>query len=384
MDYIYQEMFGGGRDIKYLDYHSLNKYNEEYVVLPVIMPMADYYPNGFADRFSDRIIPVFLSLTMVKPILTKKEIDYLKKYEPIGCRDEHTLITMRKYGIKSYLNGCITITLPFRSMDNNSFNRIFIVDVERKAMNCIPDNIKDSAKYRTHTIKKVENPKSIAIDQYREYKETASLIITSRLHCAVPCLAAGIPVILIRDNITYRMSWLEKILPIYTSQEARHIKWYPEPVDRMGIENQKRIVKSVVKDRLEAVYENNQKMLDLSYFYENRNKSNYTIDACIDHIAFLKENWKNKNGNYKYSFWGLNQNTEWLVEYISENYPNAVFCHVYDTYREVEFRGEKSLSPQAIANNKEETIFVTSKGVKNHAKSLFDEISLPPHMYSLP
>ena len=101
IDYLYSVMGIPAEEIVYIDYHSLRAYDGEYVILPVTMPMVDYFPNGFADRFSERIIPVFLGVTMVKETLTEKEQIYLRKYEPIGCRDERTLNTMRKYGILS-------------------------------------------------------------------------------------------------------------------------------------------------------------------------------------------------------------------------------------------------------------------------------------------
>lgn len=78
------------------------------------MPLINYIEGGLAKMFSDYIIPVFLGLTMVKDTLEKEEATYLRQYAPIGCRDKRTLLTLRKYGIQSFLNGCFTITMPNR------------------------------------------------------------------------------------------------------------------------------------------------------------------------------------------------------------------------------------------------------------------------------
>lgn len=55
------------------------------------------------------------------------------------------------------------------------------------------------------------------------YKNEAKLIITSALHCASPCVAMGIPVILCRQNDEQltRFSALDGILPIYTIDDFR-------------------------------------------------------------------------------------------------------------------------------------------------------------------
>ena len=55
--------------------------------------------------------------------------------------------------------------------------------------------------------------------RYQEYQDNASLIITSLLHISTPCVAYGIPVILARDLISYRFSWLDKLLPIYSEND---------------------------------------------------------------------------------------------------------------------------------------------------------------------
>ena len=143
IDHIYRQMGVPRDDIVYIDYHNLRDYDGDYAILPVSMPMVDYFPNGFADRFSDRIIPVFLGVTMVKESLTEKEQTYLRKYAPIGCRDERTLRTMRRYGIMAYLNGCITVTLPRRA--HEAGGDIYIVDVDESCQQLIPAEIRARA-----------------------------------------------------------------------------------------------------------------------------------------------------------------------------------------------------------------------------------------------
>jgi hypothetical protein len=36
-----------------------------------------------------------------------------KKYEPIGCRDEKTVVKLKALGVKAYFSGCLTTTISF-------------------------------------------------------------------------------------------------------------------------------------------------------------------------------------------------------------------------------------------------------------------------------
>ncbi|WP_073095483.1 polysaccharide pyruvyl transferase family protein [Cyclobacterium lianum] len=48
------------------------------------------------------------------------------------------------------------------------------------------------------------------------YKRYATLVVTSRLHCALPCIAMGIPVIFFGNPLDYRVSIIGELgLKIY-------------------------------------------------------------------------------------------------------------------------------------------------------------------------
>ncbi|WP_086229661.1 MULTISPECIES: hypothetical protein [Campylobacter] len=61
-------------------------------------------------------------------------------------------------------------------------------------------------------------------DLLQTYKNKAKLIVTSALHCAAPCTAMGIPVVLIaknQENIN-RFSAIKGIIPIYTYDDLKN------------------------------------------------------------------------------------------------------------------------------------------------------------------
>ncbi len=368
------------KDVVYIPTDDLDSYSGEYVILPVTMPLIDYREGGIAGRFSERIIPVFLGFTMVKDSLEPGEVAYFKRFEPIGCRDERTLHTLRRYHIDCYLHGCITVTLPRRPCAHQA-DKVFIVDVDESLLGLIPDHLKQNAEYRTHLIKqRLENPKDAAIHQYQEYKDQAKLVITSLLHCAVPCAAAGIPVIMISTGVSYRMAWLEKLLPIYTPDRVDSVNWDPKPLE---MEEHKEHVLSLTARRLRAAFEKYNEILDLSFFYEERSKSEYVNDAIFSLQQFIAENWTDLEATYQYSVWGMTQSAELLVDYISARYPNARLCHAYDAFRQVHFRGLISEHPNAIENYPDETVFVTTPGAEKAARELFERLKRPAGTFSI-
>ena len=82
---------------------------------------------------SDEIDPLFVSFhlnsTAAPFMLTDKGIAYLKKHEPIGCRDKFTVQILEEKGIKAYFTGCLTLTLDnYKVDDSERGDDIYIVD----------------------------------------------------------------------------------------------------------------------------------------------------------------------------------------------------------------------------------------------------------------
>lgn len=380
IDYLYEQMGLSRDEIVYIDLDDLSTYNGVQVYLPVSMPLINQFEHGVADMFSPKITPVFFGLTMPKEILLPEEIEYYKKYEPIGCRDEQAYNTMVKYGVKAYLGGCITISLPKRNLDLNNQKKIFIVDVPEKLKSYIPPDISMYAEWNTHIFYgNVDNPKKLAEERYQRYKNEACLMITGLLHAAVPCLAYGIPVILARDCVSYRFAWLESLLPIYDENSFGKINWSPEVAD---IENHKKIVKDLFAKRMKGQDANNE-IQYLHNFYMNRNRSNYKNDVFIEIQEFIDKTWLDKDKKYEYSVWGLTQIAEVTVDYISKKYPNAKLTHVYDKRPGLAFMGMKSIEPENIEKFPDETVFVTTVSAATPAKELFDRVGKAKNLYQI-
>jgi len=186
---------------------------------------------------SEDIQPLFVSFhvnnTAAPNMLDDKGIAYLKKHEPIGCRDQFTADTLKGKGIDAYFTGCLTLTLDsYKVDDSQRGDDIYIVDPlysyptwKKVTVNWkrVIRSIQDGKIFRTGRKKKhisgfidedllksahhinQEPPAGIHTDEQKfamaedilkKYAK-AKLVITSRIHCALPCLALGTPVIFV-------------------------------------------------------------------------------------------------------------------------------------------------------------------------------------------
>ncbi len=392
-DYLYNSMGVSKDDIVYIDLYDLHKYNGAQVKLPVSMPLINYYENGIAGMFSDKITPIFFGLTLAKDTLTHKEVEYYKRYEPIGCRDERAYNTMIKYGINAYLGGCLTIALPRRKTSNKQ-DKIFIVDIPDEAKEFIPSDILKDAVWLTHTLygELEKSPYCMAKDRLKLYSDEAKLVITSLLHASIPCTALGIPVILLKKNVSYRFAWAEALLKIYTPEEYNDVDWFITPPPHYSasgrtkmpitLENHKEIVRRLFVKRMQdedAAEEINY----LHNFYMNRERKPYDVDCFLSIQKFIDETWIDHNRDYKYAIWGLTQISELTVDYIKKHYTHAQLSHVYDLRTGISFREKISISPDNIVNNPDEIIFVTGLGAGKQAKEFFYNLNRSEDSYHI-
>lgn len=330
LEKLYYEMGIIQNDIIKIDMCDLTIYNGEYVLLPMLGVAIGI---GFCPLpISPKIIPVFISAHFAINELSSEIQTYLREYAPIGCRDEYSLQTMRKYGIPAYLSGCITTIFNKRIFEPDK-KKIYLIDIPSKLEKYLPEDIKNNAIKETHllplekkdmTHSAAEKFAEIARNRLNEYKTNASLIVSSRMHALVPCMAMGIPIIAVFDNISYRFSWLDKYIFLYTEEEFQNINWEPPIID---YESEKIKIKEMFKQIIYAQYNKFCRQYKISEFYENRNRAIYGnkyINA-IKSIEFEKK-------DFEYIIWGCGLIGNSVFEIIQKIYPNAKLVAAVDEY----------------------------------------------------
>ena len=250
-----KQFFSNSSTFLYIDRDHTNEYQGESVKL-IMNGWYSHEPQNWPP--SVLINPLFVAIhineTIKDQLLTEKSIAYFKRFEPIGCRDHNTLKMLSSKGINAYFSGCLTLTLGL-TYKNNQVNskKIYIVDpffyfnkrlssllnyaltltCHYKVIKEIANKIEGSvavpqtgwkaliiaaALYKQlHTVIEDDvfiNAEFICQEFYsKDYRndddkfkkadeilrkyEQARYVITSRIHCALPCLAMGTPVVFI-------------------------------------------------------------------------------------------------------------------------------------------------------------------------------------------
>lgn len=192
---------------------------------------------------SKQINPLFVSFhvnsTAAPFMLTDKGIAYLKAQSPIGCRDKHTVKILKDKGIDAYFTGCLTLTLDnYKVDDSQRGDDIYIVDpfynypttdklfispkhlakgilkgdafklnkIQKQLKRVVDEDLLANAKYVTQILpigKQTDEEKFAYAEECLKKYAKAKLVITSRIHCALPCLAMGTPVIFLNAFNTF-------------------------------------------------------------------------------------------------------------------------------------------------------------------------------------
>lgn len=194
-----------------------------------------------------KICPLFIAfhirLKACPYILNKNSLEYFKNNEPIGCRDPFTNNLLNKNGIKSFETNCLTLTL--NKINTPYTGKIYVSSRDREIEKYIPNHIKyDYINHYSNT-SNFEQNMELAKKLLIKYSG-AKLVITTFLHCALPCIGMGIPVICfypnssknINESDKERLSGLKKIIDIQTFKDVHKVDWNPKCVDISNFKNE--------------------------------------------------------------------------------------------------------------------------------------------------
>lgn len=368
------ESMGIARDeVVKIGINEVADYNGEPLILPINVNLSlNWVVNIFP--LSPNIYPVFIGFSYFAAAkLPDIMLDYLKIYQPIGCRDEFTLDLMRQNGIQAYLYGCITATLD---RINPRGNKIILADaapaVEEKCYsvfgreNCISishivpsDAVNDNQVFYDKTL------------QYLElYKREAKLVVTARIHSMSPCMAMGIPVIPIVENISPRMAWIDKFLTVYTVDDVDRIDWSAGG-QKVAYEDIKKKMRGIAVKRIKESYDQYAELADLDFFYQDRKKASYGSK----YLCELKKLEQTKLENMRFAIWGCGQIGMNFCNVMKKQYPHSELVMPVDTFCKGEFNGKIICGPDDIKGLDEDVfIFITSYSGRQDIKSHLDNI----------
>lgn len=217
---------------------------DAYLDSPHHLVMNTWYKLGNDTRLpSRRINPIFHGFSVGNDeLFDKRFLNYISNFSPIGCRDLWSVDFLKKNGIDAYWSGCSSIFAgSFLKNITERTDTILNYDVPSAFLkkyappeifsklitstNHVPYFGRDDALYRFGQV-----------ERFLRKLASAKLVITRRLHIALPCIGLGIPVIVFPDerlsNSRRRFSGVERMLPIYFQQDVesgQKIDWNPKP-----------------------------------------------------------------------------------------------------------------------------------------------------------
>lgn len=189
-------------------------------------------PNWPPDRMVDPLFVSFhLNSHIANELLSPQGLEFFKQNAPIGCRDPQTQAYLQDKGVDAYWSSCLTTTLDLDYARDPNPQGIVFCDVlfsqpdygemlqkpraayralrrrqvfqgfaRRNLLNSLfTKRILGEATYVTHKFSRHEPHErrfSRADELLRLYAK-ARFVVTSRIHCALPCLAIGTPVLFI-------------------------------------------------------------------------------------------------------------------------------------------------------------------------------------------
>ena len=138
--------------------------------------------------------------------------DFLTAYGPVGVRDESSIEFLNDLGIDNYFSGCITLTLPKQKETDDKGTYIVINDLnpacEKATRKWAEDNGLE-VRVLTHQLGtgnaelSFEERMKLAEERLIVY-QNAVCVVTRRLHCTLPCIAMGVPVVPVVGMDTYK------------------------------------------------------------------------------------------------------------------------------------------------------------------------------------
>jgi Capsular polysaccharide synthesis protein/Polysaccharide pyruvyl transferase/Methyltransferase domain len=192
---------------------------------------AEWPPNPRLDPiylgFHTRL---FQSPTLVSP----EAIEHYKLHEPIGCRDRYTAAMLRSHGVDTYLSYCLSLLYERRLLAPETQTETFVVSRDRGILGHLPASLGEShfIAHYSGTFDFHENMLRVA-HLLERYRTRAKLIVTTLLHCALPAVAMGIPVVAfypansepMHASDRERFSSLERLIRVFRLEEAPDVDW---------------------------------------------------------------------------------------------------------------------------------------------------------------
>jgi hypothetical protein len=186
------------------------------------------------------ILGFHIRLFQCPELMSDASVDFFRLHQPIGCRDVYTESLLRSKGVEAFTSNCLSLTLSRRIEYPTTQTEVFVVSRDERLKDYLPPSIGPYV-----FVNHYSGSRDFAANMRRAeellqtYGSRAKLMITTLLHCALPAIAMGIPVVVFypmnneaaHASDRERFSSLEGLVRVHRLEEIDGVNWNPEPID---------------------------------------------------------------------------------------------------------------------------------------------------------
>lgn len=167
-------------------------------------------------------------------LLSAAALEHYAAHGPVGCRDRHTLSMLRAHGVDAFLSHCLSLTFPRRLPDPERQTELFVVSRDTRIVDYLPVSLGPFTFLSQYSGEHdFARNMARAAEMLQTYRTCARLIVTTMLHCALPAIAMGIPVVVFyppnegkaHQSDRERFSSLSEIVRVFRPSEAQFADW---------------------------------------------------------------------------------------------------------------------------------------------------------------
>lgn len=197
---------------------------------------------------------------------------HLRRHAPIGCRDRKTMLLLWGWGIPAYYSGCLTLTTNTLEIPTlpRSGERLLVDGVDHPLPAAVVDRLESLL---GGSFTRISHDPPDPVGPFYEYcqrgtqvmngllarYQAADLVVTSKIHCALPCLALGVPVLLVHPHPRERrLDPVRELIRIWSYEEVLTAERLSPPTVRKDLLELRRrrlvdLVRASVERRCNAI-----------------------------------------------------------------------------------------------------------------------------------
>jgi Capsular polysaccharide synthesis protein/Polysaccharide pyruvyl transferase len=191
-------------------------------------------------RFSPICVGFHLRPSKSPVLVSDRSLEFLRRVGPVGGRDSFTTELLNERGVEAFESNCLTTLFRRRVSRPQSQVETIVVSRDERLLAAVPAHLGPVTFVNHYTgDTDFEANMRAAVSLIEQYSGRAKLIITTLLHCALPAIAMGIPVVVFYPLNTpeghasdlERFSSLSTIVPVHDMESTECVDWSPAPVD---------------------------------------------------------------------------------------------------------------------------------------------------------